>query len=194
MKKIGMVLIALLLVLPVFTVQTVEAGTHTWHVYPGQSIQNALDSASPRDTIIVHKGVYHQSVVIKKSIILVGDGAILDGTNADGGTVLSDAITIAGGVSGVTVKRFEIRDFGRFGIQASNDGTSNINIVANLIHDISNAAVNLAGTGAGLQENWLINGNTISNAAVGIAASQVRRLVISNNLLTNIWDSDSDRQ
>lgn len=163
-------------------VQSVGARINTWHVHPGESIQAALDSASARDTIIVDRGVYHQSFIITKSISLVGDAAILDGSPpADGGTVLtSDAITIAGGVSGVTIKRFEIRYYS-YGIQASNGRTSNINILANVIHDISIAGVNAAG-GTALPENWFINGNTIRNFGIGIDVSQGRRVVISNNL------------
>jgi hypothetical protein len=37
------------------TVPVVKASPTTWHVYPGDSIQAVLDSASPRDTIIVHE-------------------------------------------------------------------------------------------------------------------------------------------
>ena len=164
-------------------VETVNARATTWHVYPGQSIQAALNSASAGDTIIVHKGVYHQSVVIKKSISLVGDTAILDGsTPADGGTVLtSDAITIAGGVSGVTIKRFEIRDYSN-GIQASNGDTRNVKIMDNVIHD-TDTAINVGNDGTGLHQNWFIDQNTLlNNGATGIHLSG-ENAVISNNIV-----------
>jgi len=129
--------------------------------------------------------VYHQSVVIRKSISLVGDAAILDGnTPADDGTVLTpDAITIAGGVSGVTVKGFEIRYYSGYGILVSKGGTSNINIAANVIHDIGIVAVEAVATGTGLQENWFIDGNTIRNFASGIEVAGGKRVVISKNLV-----------
>ena len=39
----------------------------TWHVYPGQSIQTAINGALAGDTIIVHAGTYNESVSITKS-------------------------------------------------------------------------------------------------------------------------------
>lgn len=95
------------------------------HVYPGDSIQVAVDAASLGDTIIVHGGVYHQSVKIDNDdITLKGKGAILDGTlPADPGTTFLGeppgpmfGIWLSTGVSGVTITGFEIRAFEERGI------------------------------------------------------------------------------
>ena len=52
-------------------------------VGPGQSIQAAVNAASPGDTVLVLPGVYHQSVQIRT------DGITLRGSGAfGGGTVL----------------------------------------------------------------------------------------------------------
>src|SRR5215469_4101460 len=43
---------------------------------PGQSIQQAINSAKPGTTIVLRPGVYHQSVLIRKDkITLRGSGA-----------------------------------------------------------------------------------------------------------------------
>ena len=52
-------------------------------VGPGQSIQAAVNAASPGDTVLIEPGVYHQSVQIRT------DGITLRGSGAfPGGTVL----------------------------------------------------------------------------------------------------------
>jgi nitrous oxidase accessory protein NosD len=52
-------------------------------VWPGQSIQAAVNRASPGDTVLIKPGVYHQSVQIRT------DGITLRGSGAfSGGTVL----------------------------------------------------------------------------------------------------------
>jgi hypothetical protein len=59
------------------------ASAATIDVFPGDSIQAAVNKADPGDTIIVHAGVYHESVLIRKNGIHVqGAGA------SDSGTVL----------------------------------------------------------------------------------------------------------
>src|ERR1700687_5286229 len=50
-------------------------------VGPGQSIQAAINEASPGDTVLVEPGVYHQSVQIRTDgITLRGSGAFRGGT------------------------------------------------------------------------------------------------------------------
>ena len=45
-----------------------------WHVYPGDSIQDAVDSASSGDTIYVHAGTYIENVKVNKTLNFIGDG------------------------------------------------------------------------------------------------------------------------
>src|SRR5437588_4550417 len=73
--SIGALLIGLL-----GTVGNARAAT-TIEVHPGQSIQKAIDSAHPGDTILVQPGVYHQNVLVNKNrLTLEGSGASAKGT------------------------------------------------------------------------------------------------------------------
>jgi nitrous oxidase accessory protein NosD len=55
--------------------------SHTIVVGPGQSIQAAVNAASPGDTVLIKPGVYHQSVQIRKDgITLRGSGEFPWGT------------------------------------------------------------------------------------------------------------------
>jgi hypothetical protein len=40
-------------------------------VFPGKSVQQAIALATDRDTITLHDGVYHEKIVIDKSIVLM---------------------------------------------------------------------------------------------------------------------------
>lgn len=52
-------------------------GPGTWHVYPGQSIQAAINSAASGDTIIIHAGEYIEGpqLVVNKSLTIKGEDA-----------------------------------------------------------------------------------------------------------------------
>ncbi|HEX3393290.1 MAG TPA: right-handed parallel beta-helix repeat-containing protein [Acidimicrobiales bacterium] len=102
----------------------------TVNVGPGQSIQAAINAASPGDTIVVAPGTYRENLVIHT------DNITLQGT--PGGTVLAppgaakaahnacfvsatnfDGICLAQ-VSGVTVSGFTVRGFPGIGIHSFN--------------------------------------------------------------------------
>jgi nitrous oxidase accessory protein NosD len=70
--------VTLLLALAALLISTTSAFAATWHVWPGGSIQRAIRHASPGDTIIVHRGVYHESLTIRKSrLTIIGRHATL---------------------------------------------------------------------------------------------------------------------
>ena len=55
------------------------------------SIQSAIDNASDGDTILVYEGTYYESIVINKSISLIGednDKTIIDYNNKDSGDII----------------------------------------------------------------------------------------------------------
>lgn len=91
------------------------AASATIVVGPGQSIQAAVNRASPGDTVLVKPGVYHQAVQIRK------DGITLRGSGAfRGGTVLvppktfpKTLCTVTFGPAGVCVlaKKLNLKTF-----------------------------------------------------------------------------------
>ncbi len=115
----------------------------TIFVHPGQSIQAAVDRASPGDTVLIEPGVYRQSVLIAKDDLrLRGSGASL------GGTVIEPASTPRGfcgkqllsgicvvdpqqrRVVGVEVSDLLVRDF-------ANDGVIGIDTRNLLVHNVT---------------------------------------------------------
>src|SRR5438445_1266933 len=117
-------------------VVALPAQAKTVTVGPGQSIQAAVNSASPGDTIVVKPGVYHQNVLVNKDrITLKGAGASPSGTvlvppaHPAKGPLGNDGIAVFGKVDtktgkvlrrsqGVMVSGFLVKGFKDSGIFA----------------------------------------------------------------------------
>jgi len=82
---------------------TATAGAGTWNVNPSESIQAAIDSASPGDTINVTAGTYTEALTIDKSLTLQGAGRAV--TTIDG-SAGNPAVDIT--ASNVTFKGFSV--------------------------------------------------------------------------------------
>ena len=83
-----MVLIALMLSLPLTAAESDETLFHTTHYVGGtgpgnySTIQAAMNNATQGDTIFVYQGTFHESLIVEKSLILIGENkttTIIDG-------------------------------------------------------------------------------------------------------------------
>ena len=108
-KKIFVVLVVSLLMLGMLnTALPVSAAPSVIHVYPGQSIQAAVDAAKAGDKIIVHAGTYHEQVIVDKTLTLQGLDAVIDLTGINSIDDNTGTVYVKGG--GVTVAGFTIRN------------------------------------------------------------------------------------
>ena len=151
--------VTLVLAIGAMLVMSATASAATWHVWPGHSIQRTIRNASPGDTIIVHRGVYHENLTIRKShLTLIGRHAVLrqpatarglcalvSAPEVDGICVLGkfDRTTFAplAPTVGTTVRGFRVRGFDGDGIFMYNVADSRI------VHNVSahNSGYGIAG-------------------------------------------------
>ena len=83
-KGVLLAFVSALLLLATFGAQIMLPGRAAQlDVSPGQSIQYAINSAQPGDTIFVHEGIYHERIEINKTVSLVGENRVT--TVVDGG-------------------------------------------------------------------------------------------------------------
>ena len=126
------------------------AGADVIHVKPGESIQAAIDGASPGDTIKVAQGTYHENIAITKNdITLRGAGpsrvrlrpAETPTPNIcsfeEEGVLFIDGICVAGAfdpetfepgdpVVGTTITGFDVKGFNGFGVILLNANDSTV--------------------------------------------------------------------
>jgi len=97
---------------------SVVTAADTIYVNPGDSIQDAINSASDGDTVYVYSGTYSENVVVNKSITLTGESKpVIDGMGGIG----ARGIDIT--VNNVTVEGFNITN-SHYGIYCNASGFS----------------------------------------------------------------------
>jgi parallel beta-helix repeat protein len=124
----------------------------TIDVYPGEKIQDAVNSASAGDTIIVHTGTYTENIEVKKRLTIRNSGNVT--VNAKIRWDPCIRITSFGGgstIRGLTLGGATFDD----GIYL--DNANGCYIENNLIRNNGHSGINCAGTGN------TISGNQISN-------------------------------
>jgi parallel beta helix pectate lyase-like protein len=127
------------------------------YVSPSQSITNALANAKAGDVTCVHKGVYSEKVMMRRSGVTVrnvpGEVPVVDGSRLAIGE--HDGLwNIGGGVVNVTVQGFTIRNSSGRGLV--NDGSHN-RVFDNTITNIRNSGL--------MTTNW--SGAAIDNLYFG---------------------------
>ncbi len=172
-------------------------------------IQDAVDAASPGDTINVCPRIYSEDVDINTDDLTLtgdpGDGAagpavshpILDGT----GLGDTSGFYIGLDVSGVTIKGFEIRGYtnpGRYdevctiatggigsAIIAWNKRTSDITIQDNYLHDLGWNGVLVGSDDGTVQTGWLVQRNKVKDVLyAGIELTNVVDSQVLDNVIT----------
>ena len=136
------------------------------------AIQDALDNASDGDTIVVEYGIYYENVNINKSVNVIGEGAIIDGGDAD------DVVSITGNgvnISGFVIKNSGYPDAGIF-IYSNNVTVFNCTITENV-----------NGIGCWLSNNTRILNCTVSHNALGIYTPSSTFVTIENcSIIDNV--------
>jgi nitrous oxidase accessory protein len=188
--------LAVLAVAIIFLTTVVEAATID--VGPGQGVQAAINRANAGDTIVVHGGVYRESLNITRSIILVGRGhPLLDGSS------IGCAITLH--ADGARVSGFDIRTVRQTGIHILSrnntvenntisgclDGVrldrSNSNIIArNDINNNTNGITLYASEGNTIEHNNIRDNNINEASDCGIfLVYSSNNIIKKNDLMDN---------
>jgi parallel beta-helix repeat protein len=98
--------------------RTARAGpARTIFVNPGESIQDAVDSAQPGDTVVVASGTYHESVCVQTDdLTLQGSSQGDDRPQLDGKNLLANAVVAF--ADGFSMESFQIRNYLTNGVVA----------------------------------------------------------------------------
>jgi parallel beta-helix repeat protein len=148
-----------------------------WHVYPGQSIQTAINSAGVDDVIYVHAGTYFEHVNVSKRLTLIGvDKPVVDAGGYGSAIKLS--------ADGITLEGFTATNSGSWsqppsaGIEVfSNHTTLTGNTVSNSIIAIS----------LPYSSNNTLTGNIVSNNIyIGLFLYYSSNNTLTGNIVSNV--------
>ena len=159
----------------------------TWDVFPGDSIQDALNTTSDGDTVLVHAGNYvltepheWQISVNTPNITLKGEGADVVTLDGNGKTAISLGPTgygFSGAASGCIVEGFRI-------INSSSGVSILVNspncIVRNNVIE-TNTAINVKASNTTIVSNVMTYGKFIQ--------MQVSNTTFMNNVILNVSDT-----
>lgn len=171
-----------------------------------QSIKGAISSASPKDTILVHGGVYKEGeIAINKPIILIGiNHPTIDGDYKSGGlSITADSVVIKG-FTIQNIGQSYTEDYAAIYISRSSYFTIEDNVLKNVFfgllvekshygiinnNDISSNAVIAHSSGNGIHlwhsDNMKITNNHLSHLRDGIYFEFVSESHIANNISEN---------
>ena len=141
-----------------------------------ERLQDAVNASEDGDTIRVWEGIYHENVVVNKTVSLIGNGSA--NTTIDGGGV-GDVVRIEAdwcNMSGFGIQNSGSSYWNDAGIELQADNTT---IMANTI---SNNGVGIFLDSSG---NTIITGNTILDNALGTILSSSGNTSITDNAIAN---------
>ena len=159
------------------------------------TIQDAIDNADEGDTIFVKSGTYIETLVVDKSLSLIGDNSnttIIDGNY----TQVYSVIKITSNnvkITGFTIQRSGgVKYYERAGIHIEYSNGNNISY--NIITDNYGDGIRLEGS----SNNLILSNNITENhSGVAILYSSLNNTIQKNRLIDNfsgIYVSDSDNQ
>ena len=168
------------------------------------TVQEAINAASPGDTIYVRSGTYNENLIITKSLTLTGEDR--DTTIITAQAWGSPAISITG-QSNVTISNLTIRNDGIDGVYVN--GCNNISLINNNIYseyhegvyimnssgiDLVDNDIQSNGTtgfavgvwiGGSPQSGFNLTGNNIHNSRTGMNIASLLNSTISSNIISN---------
>lgn len=170
---------------------------------PYQTITAGITRAAAGGTVLVAAGTYAGNIAINKSLTLIGDpGDASAGPGPaapiiEGNSLPGDAFKIANGVTDVTIKGFEMRNFTSplldgigNGVSAWVGSTARITITDNYFHNLGYNAVlvgndwNSNPAKWGDHRNWLIKNNVVDNAGyIGFELTNTSDSSIEDNMI-----------
>lgn len=174
---------------PTRTSTTVPTQTGVYHVYPGQSLQAAINKLAAGNTLYVHAGTYSEKITVGVSnVTIIGDQAIVDYVDVGYWGVL---FRISG--SYVTISGFEVRNSDYMGVilSGSNISLSNFNVHHSLENGILITGDNNLVENSRVWQNCRSNVNgsrTRGGWASGLsAARRPNNAIIRNNQVYQNW-------
>lgn len=144
------------------------------------TIQEGVDAANPDDTVFIYNGIYHENVIIDKSIQLIGENR--ESTIVDGG---SPGIIFYINADSVEIENINITSNGNTGRIGGILLDSNYNTI------INNNIMYLDGFGIGLSQssyNPILGNKIISGGGAGIdLISSSHNSITSNIIIDNTY-------